>query len=51
MYELERRAQANLRRGIERFSDDIKTAACTVFREEHGGYLLTGHAVSGVQEA
>ena len=51
MYELERRAQANLRRSIERSSDDIKTGACTVFREERGGYLLTGHAVSGVQEA
>ena len=32
-------------------SDDIKTGVCTVLREECGRYLLTGHAVSGVQAA
>ena len=31
--------------------DDIKTEASTLLREEYGGYLLTGHTMSGVQEA
>jgi hypothetical protein len=48
---LERRAQANHWRGLERFSTGIKTGASQVLREEHGGNLLTGHAVSGVQVA
>jgi hypothetical protein len=30
---------------------DIETGVARVLREEHGGNLLTGHAVSGVQEA
>jgi hypothetical protein len=30
---------------------DTKTGAYLVRREEYGRYLLTGHAVSGVQEA
>jgi hypothetical protein len=33
------------------FSDDIETGVFFPPREEHGGNLLTGHAVSGVQEA
>jgi hypothetical protein len=28
--------------------DDTKTRVFTIFWEQHGGYLLTGHAVSGV---
>jgi len=32
-------------------SDDTKTGVSTLFREERGRYLLTGHAVSGVEEA
>jgi hypothetical protein len=32
-------------------SDDIKTGASFRSREERGGNLLTGHAMSGVQEA
>jgi hypothetical protein len=31
--------------------DDTKTGISTLFREEHGRYLLTGHAGSGVEEA
>ncbi len=31
--------------------DDTKTGVSTLFREEHGRYLLTGHAGSGVEEA
>jgi hypothetical protein len=31
--------------------DDIKTGVPPVLREQHGRNLLTGHAVSGVQEA
>ena len=31
--------------------DDIKTGAHSRLREEHGGYLLTDHAVSGAEEA
>ena len=31
--------------------DDIKTGVSSVLREERGGNLLIGHAVSGVQEA
>jgi hypothetical protein len=33
------------------FLDDIKTRVASGSWEEHGGHLLTGHAVSGVQEA
>jgi len=32
-------------------SDDTKTGVSPVLREQHGRYLFTGHAVSGVQEA
>ena len=32
-------------------SDDTKTGISLVSWEQHGRYLLTGHAVSGVQEA
>jgi hypothetical protein len=32
-------------------SDDIKTGAACQRREQHGRNLLTGHAMSGVQEA
>jgi hypothetical protein len=32
-------------------SDDTKTGVSPVLWEQHGRYLLTGHAVSGVQEA
>ena len=31
--------------------DDIKTGVPPVLREQHGGNLLTGHVMSGVQEA
>jgi hypothetical protein len=31
--------------------NDTKTGVLTVSREQHGGYLLTGHAGSGVKEA
>jgi len=49
---LERRAQANHRqRPRKDFTTGIKTGASQVLREEHGGYLVTGHAVSGVQVA
>src|SRR5262249_15933920 len=36
MYGSERRAQANLRRSIEKPLDDTKTGAFTPFRDEHG---------------
>jgi hypothetical protein len=31
--------------------DDTKTGVHSRSREQHGGYLLTGHAVSGAEEA
>jgi len=31
--------------------DDTKTGVFTLFWEWHGRYLLTGHAVSGVEKA
>ena len=31
--------------------DDTKTGVFTLFWERHGRYLLTGHAVSGVEKA
>ena len=31
--------------------DGTKTGAYARFRDKHGRYLLTGHAVSGVEEA
>ena len=31
--------------------DDTKTGVSTLLREEHVRYLLTGHAVSGVEKA
>jgi len=34
-----------------KLKDDIETGASSLSREERGGNLLTGHAVSGVQEA
>ena len=36
---------------IESPSDGIKTGVGKLPWEEHGGNLLTGHAVSGVEEA
>jgi hypothetical protein len=41
----------NLRSSIEICLDDIKTGALPMFRDEHGGNLPTGHAVSGVEGA
>jgi hypothetical protein len=32
-------------------TDDIKTGVPRLLRDQQGGYLLTGPAVSGVQEA
>ena len=34
-----------------KFIVGIKTGVATLAREKHGGYLLTGHAVSGVKAA
>ena len=31
--------------------DDTKTGVSTHLRDERGGYLLTGYAVSGVEKA
>jgi hypothetical protein len=31
--------------------DDTKTGVSTRSRDEHGGHLFTGHAVSGVEKA
>ena len=41
----------NLRSSIEIGLDGIRTGALPVFRDEHGGNLPTGHAVSGVEGA
>ena len=41
----------NPRLRIEIALDGIKTGVARVLREEHGGNLLTGHVVSGVQGA
>jgi len=41
----------DLRSSIEICLDDIKTGALPMFREEHGGNLPTGHAMSGVEGA
>jgi hypothetical protein len=39
----------NLRSSIEIFIDDIETGALPMFRDERGGNLPTGDAVSGVE--
>jgi hypothetical protein len=39
----------NLRSSIEICLDDIETGALPMFRDERGGDLPTGHAVSGVE--
>ena len=44
----ERRTQVNHRQGLESYLHGIKTGVPTRVREEHGGNLVTGHAVSGV---
>jgi hypothetical protein len=50
-YGVERRAQANLWRSIERNLDDIKTRACRVFWEKCERNPLTVRTVSGVEGA
>ena len=32
-------------------ADDLKTGVTPMRRDEHGGDLLTGHVMSGVEEA
>jgi hypothetical protein len=39
------------RSSIEICLDDTKTGALPMFRDQHGGNLLTGHVVSGVEGA
>jgi hypothetical protein len=51
MCELERWAQANHCGGLGRIYHWHQNRSSPGFREEHGGYLVTGHAVSGVQVA
>ena len=48
---LERRVQTNLCDYASKALDGIKTGVGKLPWEEHGGNLLTGHAVSGVEEA
>ena len=43
--------QTNLRVTHRKFSDDIKTRVASGSWEEHGGNLLIGHVVSGVEKA
>ncbi len=50
MSERDERKQTDRRR-IERKIDDIETGVASLPREQHGGNLLTGHVVSGVQAA
>jgi hypothetical protein len=48
----ERRAKANLWvKASKQNYDGTKTGAYARFRDKHGRYLLTGHAVSGAEQA